>query len=469
MAGLDALSQMAGVPNAMSQMLQQQEESYAAKKAQMEKLQELSKRSPETDEAERWASMATAASKVPPMVGGFGQLLASIGGAYGNTLAQQNQREFEKQQAIAKLMDQGMMGQGSMTALTSALLNPIQNIGGVGISRFTGQTVVPKGLEQVYTKTYDTAYKAAIEQRMPNPEAYAKQQADAVIQQHVLANPSIAGSLYAQRPGEAPLPSQGGAQREEKPRVELASGTDVSAYVKSLQRMEQQAVSEGDYSKAREIQSVRKTLQEQPTAAPSLAYKDVPKAKMEESQAEAVGKELTKEATTLNNAMSASNKMITQINLLEKLYSTPNMPEGELGPLQQQIRSGMKTLGIDVGKEVGAADMARAIASNFALHLRTGEGENLLPGQMSNYEDKLLQQMSPVLSLTNEGRLALARMMKEMATSNARMGSEVNKMTDERGIVDPNWRKRKERVMKEEMARLELVQREIMKSFQGAK
>lgn len=203
-------------------------------------------------------------------------------------------------------------------------------------------------------------------------------------------------------------------------------------------------------------------------SAPPMVKKDIPMAKMKEEQASAVGKDLAKEGTMLNDAMSASNKMIMQLDLLDRLYSTPNMPEGELGPLLQQLRSGLKSLGVDVGKEVGAADMARSIASNFALHLRTGEGQNLLPGAMSNYEDKLLQQMAPVLSLTNEGRLALSQFMKEMAKTNARFGHEFNKMTDDRGIVSPEWRKRKERVMKEEMARIAEVNREIMKRFQGA-
>src|SRR5574343_934258 len=382
------------------------------------------------------------------------------------------------------------MGTGAMSEMLHATLNPIQNIGGVGISRITGEMIVPKPLEGTHAKIYDTALKHAVEQKMPSPEQYAKQQADNYIRQ-MLSNPSIAGSLYAQREGQTPLPSQGGipktaasapefspevdaemaALKPDESGVVLTPGTDVQALISQLEKDEKQAVASGDYARAAEIQRAKVAIRNKQPAVPAkptpLQYRDMPKAKMEESQAEAVGKDLQKEASTLNSAMTASNKMISQISLLEKLYSTPNMPEGELGPMLQQVRSGLKSLGVDVGKEVGAADMARAVASNFALHLRTGEGENLLPGAMSNYEDKLLQQMSPVLSLTNEGRLALARFMKEMAKTNARFGHEFNKMTDDRGIVSPEWRKRKERVMKEEMARIAEVNREIMKRFQG--
>lgn len=389
-------------------------------------------------------------------------------------------------------------GSGLMTQLAHAALNPIQNIGGVGVNRLSGQTVVPKALEGVYTQVFQKAYAAAVEQKMPNPEGYAKQVADQTIQQHILNNPSIAGSLYAQRPGQTPMPSQGGPtqastaapsiiannamQTPEGPEVidKTAPGFsfDVSGLSQEDRNMVQRLIAryrsnpnpgtEAATMKAIQALMESGSLKQAPIAAPTLAYKDVPKSKMQESQAESVGKDLAKEGTLLNDAMSASNKMIMQLDLLDRLYSTPNMPEGELGPLLQQLRSGLKSLGVDVGKEVGAADMARSIASNFALHLRTGEGQNLLPGAMSNYEDKLLQQMAPVLSLTNEGRLALSQFMKEMAKTNARFGHEFNKMTDDRGIVSPEWRKRKERVMKEEMARIAEANREIMKRFQGA-
>lgn len=391
-------------------------------------------------------------------------------------------------------------GAGMLTQLTHAALNPLMNIGGVGVNRVTGQTVVPKALEGVYTKVYADAFKAATEQKMPNPEAYAKQVADQTIQQHILSNPSIAGSLYAQRPGQTPMPSQGGpgaanAQTAPQPAgipdvVEDIDASpmaeenkrdfrfDVSGLNQEDRNMVQRLIARyrsnpnpgTEAATMNAIQALMESgsLKQAPVAAPTLAYRDVPKSKMQESQAESVGKDLAKEGTMLNDAMSASNKMIMQLDLLDRLYSTPNMPEGELGPLLQQLRSGLKSLGVDVGKEVGAADMARSIASNFALHLRTGEGTNLLPGAMSNYEDKLLQQMAPVLSLTNEGRLALSQFMKEMAKTNARFGHEFNKMTDDRGIVSPEWRKRKERVMKEEMARIAEANREIMKRFQGA-
>lgn len=412
-----------------------------------------------------------------------------------NWRATQREAEAKREMLATKAMYDDVVarakdaegGSGLMTQLAHAALNPIQNIGGVGINRLSGQTVVPKALEGTYAKLYSEAFKAATEQRMPNPEQYAKQQADAVIQQHILANPSVAGSLYAQRPGQAPLPAQGAedAIPEAAPGVKLnIAGMDEDSKDLVRRLIARYRANPNEGTRARLEKSLASlhssgvlTMGEEQTAAPAgaaptsgLTYKDVPKAEMEKGTAEVTGKELGKEHATLNSAMDASNRMITQLGLIEQLYATPNMPEGELGPLVQQVRSGLKSLGVDVGKEVGAADMARAVASNFALHLRTGEGTNLLPGAMSNYEDRLLQQMAPVLSLTTEGRTALVQFMREMSKSNVRLGHEANLLADKnRGVLPSDWRTRKERVMKEEMARLAEISRELAAKFQGAK
>ena len=93
----------------------------------------------------------------------------------------------------------------------------------------------------------------------------------------------------------------------------------------------------------------------------------------------------------------------------------------------------------------------------------------MLPGQMSNYEDKLLQQMSPVLSLTSEGRLALIQYMQEMNTSNMRIAKEAQNLADaNKGMLPSNWPQRKTRIEKEEMARLIQLHRNLATQFQGA-
>ncbi len=178
------------------------------------------------------------------------------------------------------------------------------------------------------------------------------------------------------------------------------------------------------------------------------------------------GKALFKERENLNTLFGTNASMINQLNLLENLYSNPNLPEGELGPLLQRIRSGFQTFGVDVGDTTGPADLANAVAQKMVLAQRTSDGTNLLPGAVSNFEVQLLQSMGPTLSLTNEGRQALVKFMKEVALSNQRIAEEGSAFAAQNNeMLTPAWYKRKERVMLEEMARMKRLSDRIMMQF----
>lgn len=178
------------------------------------------------------------------------------------------------------------------------------------------------------------------------------------------------------------------------------------------------------------------------------------------------GKALFKERENLNTLYGTNASMVNQLNLLENLYSNPNLPEGELGPLIQKIRSGFQSFGVDVGETTGPADLANAVAQKMVLAQRTSDGTNLLPGAVSNFEVQLLQSMGPTLSLTNEGRQALVRFMKEVALSNQRIAEEGSTFAAQnQDMLTPGWYKRKERVMLEEMAKMKRLSDRIMLPF----
>lgn len=182
------------------------------------------------------------------------------------------------------------------------------------------------------------------------------------------------------------------------------------------------------------------------------------------------GEGLFKERESLNQLHGANSKIISQLNLLEELYSNPNLPQGELAEKLQSVRSGLKSLGIQVDPNVGPADLARAISTGMSLAQKNADGHNLLPGAMSNYEDQLLQKMAPTLSLTQEGRTALIKFMKEVASSNIRVAQEGSKLAAENGDRLPaSWYKRRERVMLEEMVRLKELSASLQSQFRGSK
>lgn len=350
------------------------------------------------------------------------------------------------------------------------------------------QKVVPASRMPMWDKARSEGYRAAVAEEHPDPEAYAIAYANKVVglspggvAPKTAEQPPVAqlrGTPPAKIPTVTEEPKGVGVIEQNLPhdvaeevrrqtaRLQ-ANPNNAELRTSTLRRLREIAAqypqAQGRISPEGEITPVIP-----PTGGPQLKYMDRPGRKGEEAYKSEEGKGLYKEFESLNAAASASARMQAQLELLKNIYANPNIPEGELAPTIQSLRSGLKSLGVPVDEAVGAADMANAVASNFALHLRTGEGTNLLPGAMSDYENRLLQKMSPALSQTNGGRLALIEYMREINKTNMRFADEARKLAAEnKGVLPASWPQRRARVEKEEMARLAIANREIAKRFGG--
>ena len=196
--------------------------------------------------------------------------------------------------------------------------------------------------------------------------------------------------------------------------------------------------------------------------------KDIREGEQKKSYGKEEGQELFKERKALDTLYGANSKLMGQLNILENIYKNPNIPEGELAGQIQAFRSGMKSLGVEVSEKAGLTDLAKAVSTGLALTQRTADGQNLLPGAMSNYEDQLMQKMAPTLSLTNQGRMALISMMKQMAQANLRYAEEGTKMASaNKDMLPAEWYKRKERIMLEEMAKMKAMSEQLVKQYGG--
>lgn len=207
-----------------------------------------------------------------------------------------------------------------------------------------------------------------------------------------------------------------------------------------------------------------------PAGIPSPQLKDVRTPAQQKGYGTEEGKGLFEERRAMSDLSGANAKLMGQLNTLENIYSNPNIPEGQLADYQQSLRSGLKTLGVEVAPETGITDFAKAIGTSLALTQKNADGKNLLPGAMSNYEDQLLQKMAPTLSLTQEGRVALVQFMKQVAQSNMRIANEATQMAAKNKDQLPSaWYQRKERVMLEEMAKLKAESDRIVQTYGGTK
>lgn len=462
-------------------MMQEQIGARREAKEQMGTLQRIAPRDESTEEAERWSALAAAAGSTPPVAGGFGMMLANIGGAYGKVLSEQEQRNFERQALIAKLMEQGggSLGSGSLTAMTQAMLNPMMNIGGQGVSRLTGEVIVPSDKTDQFNSLVKKFLDIAVEQKMPNPEVFARNAATEVMRRG-LTNPELAGartvpfSSGTRTPPGEPQPSASSGDN-----VALAPvGTvtpdegkitrDRMSWIMKLKQDESRAVAEGDFERASELRRAQQAMKMD--APKSVEYRDIPKAEMEKATATKTGESLGTTMDDLQTAASASSDLKIQLNALRELYKTPNLPEGQQAEMIQGLRSSLKSLGMDIGSEVGAGDMVTAIGGKLALLTRTADGKNLMPGAMSDFEQQILRSLAPGLKQTSEGRAALVEFLSDMADVRIRLAKEASSMASEnRGILPPDWYTRRDRVLKEEMARMSIKSREMAARFQGAK
>ena len=387
----------------------------------------------------------------------LGQLIGRSGASYFD--AEKERREKNRETALNRLL----MEQRALPSISS------------GVQRSLGGPT-PEQLRTVYTSARNEAAQIAKEYQFGSAEersAWIEQQANGAVQNYL--------ENWATRPlgprggefstsGTRPLAGAPKAAEELRVRFESPDGSTASLNMKgtpeSVQR-ELESLAEPDRTEA-----LRALAASQGRPEPEGVSSPLPRDKRAEQYKSAYGgeegKALFKERENLNTLYATNAGMVNQLNMLENLYSNPNLPEGELGPLLQRIRSGMQSVGIDVGDTTGPADLANAIAQKMVLAQRTSDGANLLPGAISNFEAQLLQSMGPTLSLTNEGRQSLVRFMKEMATTNQRIAQEGTQFASQNNdMLTPAWYRRKERVMLEEMARLKMLSNQVMGQFKG--
>lgn len=182
------------------------------------------------------------------------------------------------------------------------------------------------------------------------------------------------------------------------------------------------------------------------------------------------GVDLAKERKGWGELSANAGKLENNLTLLKQLYgSNKDIASGEMAPIFKSMKSGLESMGIKIGDSARLEDVINSVSTNMALHSRTSEGTNLLPGAMSNYEDQLLQKIQPSLLLTQQGRLQLIDFMTEIARSNRRMAEAATKYEGEKGRLDAGWNTVRERKTKEEMARLAILNRRIMSQYGSKK
>ena len=117
-----------------------------------------------------------------------------------------------------------------------------------------------------------------------------------------------------------------------------------------------------------------------------------------------------------------------------------NIPEGKAAGFVADLKSTAKSFGINL-KGTGVTDVISSLGTEGALKARTADGQNLLPGSMSNYEDQLLQKVFPSLSFTKEGRLLQIQIAKAQLKMRQDLALAAQEYRTNTGALDPKFDK----------------------------
>lgn len=403
----------------------------------------------------------------------LGQMLGRAGTEYFG--AEQERREKNREAAFNRLL----LEQKALPPVTAGAMR-------------SGAGPTPERLRTVYTSARNEAAQIAKDYQFPSAEArsaWIEQQAMATTENYLQ---NFATQPLGPRGGNLPMKGSAlplgapGVETPSQPTRTPARDRGPSAFNEPRVKFDSPSPDLASLNMKGTPESVRAELETlqgpdraealralkasqapaEATSVPSPPPRDKRAEQYKQAYGREEGKALFKEREKLNALFGTNASMINQLNLLENLYSNPNLPEGELGPLLQKIRSGFQTFGVDVGDTTGPADLANAVAQKMVLAQRTSDGSNLLPGAVSDFEVQMLRSMGPTLSLTNEGRQALVRFMKEVALSNQRIAEEGSAFAAQNnGMLTPAWYNREERVMLEEMARMKRLSDRIMMQF----
>lgn len=178
-------------------------------------------------------------------------------------------------------------------------------------------------------------------------------------------------------------------------------------------------------------------------------------------------KDFAKEAQKFNEAYQAGTQQRDNLDLLDGLLKNGNVAAGSLAELNSDLKGVAASFGINIAGKT-EEDVIRAITREMALKMKNQGGTNLMPGAMSDFEQKMLGSMVPGLSQSPQGRLLLSQVMRaklerdmkisEMAAdyeaNNGRLDSKFYKQARDWMKANPTFTPEKQKAMLELATRL---------------
>jgi hypothetical protein len=159
-----------------------------------------------------------------------------------------------------------------------------------------------------------------------------------------------------------------------------------------------------------------------------------------ETTARLNAEQYAKDTEKFRNLYQSSNSMLQNLDLLDQLFSDPNVASGAAADTISSLKGladsfGIKTTGLS------AENVIASITGKMALQAKSEGGQNLMPGAMAASELTFLRNLVPQLTQSKEGRLLLSQVNRAMATRDMQLSEMAGRYAEQYGGLNAGFYK----------------------------
>lgn len=143
-------------------------------------------------------------------------------------------------------------------------------------------------------------------------------------------------------------------------------------------------------------------------------------------------------AGKLNDSWYTANELHSKLDLVQNLFSNPAVASGALAETVSDLKGVADSFGIQTtGKS--SEDVIRAVTNEMAMRIKNAGGTNMMPGAMSDFEQKLLRSMVPNLAQSREGRALMVEVMRAKVLQDMKISELAANYEEQNGKLDSGF------------------------------
>jgi hypothetical protein len=143
-------------------------------------------------------------------------------------------------------------------------------------------------------------------------------------------------------------------------------------------------------------------------------------------------------AGKLNDSWYTANEIHTKLDLLQNLFQNPGVASGALAESISDLKGLADSFGIQTTGKT-SEDVIRAVTNEMAMRIKNAGGTNMMPGAMSDFEQRLLRSMVPNLAQSREGRALMVEVMRAKALQDMKISELAANYEEKTGRLDSGF------------------------------